>query len=138
MKRKSLFVECLRMHQCECRIWSTRMYAWRTNVNKKNGKKLMKSRIYLQLPPTDAFHSTCWSRSNDLWVMSPTRFLCAKVLDIASQDTSTFQHFGMACPTSNNSCCLRFHMIYKPVAFLVILQRLHYRHFVGYQQGAIS
>lgn len=24
--------------------------------------------------------STCWSRSNDLWVMSPTRFLCAKVL----------------------------------------------------------
>ena len=24
--------------------------------------------------------STCWSRSNELWVMSPTRFLCAKVL----------------------------------------------------------
>ena len=22
--------------------------------------------------------STCWSRSNDLWVMSPTRFLCYK------------------------------------------------------------
>ena len=28
-----------------------------------------------------AKHSTCWSRSNDLWVMSPTRFLCAKVLE---------------------------------------------------------
>uniref|UniRef100_A0AAV1V0F2 Uncharacterized protein n=1 Tax=Peronospora matthiolae TaxID=2874970 RepID=A0AAV1V0F2_9STRA len=28
--------------------------------------------------------STCWSRSNDLWVMSPTRFLCAKVLARAS------------------------------------------------------
>ena len=24
--------------------------------------------------------STCWSRSNEFWVMSTTRFLCAKVL----------------------------------------------------------
>ncbi|KAF4034924.1 hypothetical protein GN244_ATG13036 [Phytophthora infestans] len=33
-------------------------------------------------PPRAAcrIHSTCWSRSNDFWVMSPTRFLCAKVL----------------------------------------------------------
>ena len=33
--------------------------------------------------------STCWSRSNDLWVMSPTRFLCAKVLNCTARFAQT-------------------------------------------------
>ena len=37
--------------------------------------------------------STCWSRSNDVWVMSPTRFLCAKVLARA-------QHFPLTHQTA--------------------------------------
>ena len=44
--------------------------------------------------------STCWSRSNDLWVMSPTRFLCAKVLGRRAQagrsNTHTHTHFHIS------------------------------------------
>ena len=42
--------------------------------------------------------STCWSRSNDLWVMSPTRFLCAKVL---RQNAASRRHTLMRMPTQH-------------------------------------
>ena len=42
--------------------------------------------------------STCWSRSNDLWVMSPTRFLCAKVL---RQNDASRRHTQMRMTTQH-------------------------------------
>ena len=36
--------------------------------------------------------STCWSRSNDLWVMSPTRFLCAQVLALLNDSHGHKKH----------------------------------------------
>ena len=71
--------------------------------------------------------------------MSPTRFLCAKVLDGTLQITSTFQNVEwLLLPATKPVLTLSFDT-YKPATFLLILQRLHFSSFfLSYSRDAIS
>ena len=59
--------------------------------------------------------STSWFRSKDLWVMSPTRFLCAKVLLPTTIFSNTTTKFCPHAHTSTNTFT-QCHASHTPLA----------------------